>query len=227
MSRSEEMLEKTTVFKTNPQVLMNKKTLVISSGLVHPNLICRQSLKHLLREKKETLFTFSSSLDSLLRISTEETSTVILYFQKKQISDPLLQALERFVFNGGGLLALHAASASFKRNNRYFKLIGGRFLRHGAVSEFKIDAATNRSEIYKNIPGFTITDELYIHDYLRDVTVHFSTTVAEKTEPVVWTRELGKGRIAYCSLGHRSAVWKHPQVKAIVHQSLDWLKNAG
>jgi uncharacterized protein len=203
---------------------MDKKIAVISAGIVHPNLMCRFKLKQLLKNRQKSQVTFSAELSSLDSLSRNDTSVVILYFQKKQISEDLLDALEQFVFNGGGLLALHSASASFKQNKRYFNLIGGRFIHHGKIDSFQVDAQPG--EIYKNIPGFTIKDELYLHEVQKDVTVHFSTDVNNKAEPVVWTRELGKGKTAYCSLGHGSSVLKHPQVQSIIYQSLDWLEDS-
>jgi type 1 glutamine amidotransferase len=202
---------------------MNKKTVVIAAGTVHPNLMCVYRLQQLLREKKQNDYIFSTKLSSLTDLANDQFSSVVLYFQKKSIPEPYLEALERFVFNGGGLLALHSASASFKQNQRYFNLIGGRFIKHGKISEFKVEVADTQSAIYKGIPRFSVRDELYIHEYQNDVQVHFSTKVGDKTEPVVWTRELGKGKITYCSLGHCAPVLKNQHVKSIIYQSLDWM----
>ncbi len=202
---------------------MNNTILVISAGIVHPNPRCRFNMRLLLKENRTYSCTFTSNLDSLLDLAKEKPSIVVLYFQKKNISDSLLDSMENFVFNGGGLLAVHAASASFKQNKRYFNLIGGRFTHHGKIAKFKVDVAKEQSGIYKDISGFFVTDKPYFHEYLEDVTVHFSTEFGSKVEPVVWTREFGKGKVAYCSLGHCAPVLKHPQVASIVHQSLDWL----
>ena len=205
---------------------MNNHILVFSTGAVHPNLICQRYLKRLLKGNTTFGSTFSKNLNDLKNLPELKPSIVVLYFQKKQITDLLLDSLETYVFNGGGLLALHAASASFKQNNRYFNLLGGRFIHHGKIAPFDVHPSKNNNGIYNGIPGFSVTDELYIHDYLKDVTVHFSTAVGNKSEPVVWTRELGKGKVAYCSLGHRAAVWQHPQVVSILNRSLDWLSKA-
>lgn len=205
---------------------MKKNILVISSGAVHPTIRCRFNLRSLLKKIETVSCTFTSDLDKLDSLAKENYSVVVLYFQKKTISDPLLDSLENFVFNGGGLLALHAASASFKQNQRYFNLLGGKFIHHGKIAQFKVRARQDQGSPYSGIGDFSITDELYIHEYLKDVAVHFTTQVGKKAEPVVWTRELGKGKVAYCSLGHRAAVWKQPQVKSIVNQSLDWLIGA-
>jgi uncharacterized protein len=205
---------------------MNNKILVISSGAVHPTIRCRFNLQSLLKKSDAGKFTFSSDLKRLADLPNETYSSVVLYFQKKTITDQLLDSLENFVFNGGGLLALHAVSASFKQNQRYFNLLGGRFIHHGKIAPFKVQVNHAQDSFFRGIDSFSITDELYIHEYLKDVAVHFTTQVGKKAEPVVWTRELGKGKVAYCSLGHRAAVWKQPEVKSIINQSLDWLTGA-
>ncbi len=197
--------------------------MVISAGLVHPTLLCRRNLKSVLSERSGSQYEYSSNLETLSQLSNELYSSVILYFHKKEIANPDLDALEKFVFNGGGLLALHSASASFKQNERYYNLIGGRFIQHGKIHEFKVEPVIAESKVFGKIPGFSIVDELYIHKYLQDATVHFTTKVNKKAEPVVWTRELGKGRVTYCSLGHRADVLKSSSVKQILYRAMDWL----
>lgn len=167
---------------------------------------------------------FTPRLSDLKKLPQLKPAIAILYFQKKRIFEADLDSLERFVFNGGGLLALHSASASFKQSDRYFNLIGGRFKHHGKVSPFQVDVTdSEQTTIFKGIDPFVVRDELYIHEYLDDVAVHFTTRIETGMEPVVWTRELGKGKVAYCSLGHCAEVWKSPQVSAILEQSLNWL----
>ncbi|MBU2510200.1 ThuA domain-containing protein [bacterium] len=181
-------------------------------------------MKKLLKGRLQESFEFSSSISRLETLSNKETAVVVLYFHRKEISDSALKALESFVESGGGLLALHSASASFKQNNRYFKLLGGRFTNHGRISSFKVEPESDQGEIFQNITGFETRDELYIHQYTEDITVHFSTETDDHREPVVWTRKLSKGKIVYFSLGHCASVWKHPNVKSIMYQGLDWLE---
>ncbi len=199
---------------------MAKKILVLSAGWIHPGLACRFNLKKLLNQAKEYRFTYSSTLNDLTLLP--DYDAVVLYFHRKDISESQLGALEEFANRGGGILALHAASASFKQNDGYFKLIGGRFNYHGPITSFEVNNEDKQGGIFAGISDFEVTDELYIHDLSDDIKVSFSTGVGDRKEPVVWTRESGKGKIAYCSLGHRADVLKNPQFREIVLRCLKW-----
>ena len=44
--------------------------------------------------------------------------------------------------------------------------------------------------------------------------------------PVVWVREVGKGRVLYTSLGHNEAVWRSDWYQQHLAQSMKWLTGA-
>jgi len=174
---------------------------------------------------KGVSFVYTSDINDLASLKLGLYTSVILYFQKSGISDSALEAMESFVFNGGGLMAIHSASASFKQSERYYNLIGGKFVSHGKIADFKVKPLKKPSGLFKGITGFNVFDELYLHRYKEDVSVHFYTEVDKRKEPVVWTRELGKGKIAYCSLGHCAPIFKVPQVKQIIEHSVRWINS--
>ncbi|MCP4757531.1 MAG: ThuA domain-containing protein [Proteobacteria bacterium] len=202
---------------------MKKKVLVVSAGIVHPSLLARFYLRRLLKKLDRFEFVFSTRVEDLNRLGDGGFAAVVLYFHRKQISDDALRHLEDFVGQGGGLLALHSASASFKQNTRYFDLIGGRFKTHGPIEDFVVRPSQETSELFSNIPEFTVKDELYIHEYQNDVTVHFTTQNGDATEPVVWTKAHGRGKVGYFSLGHCAKVITAPEVGRIILRLLEWM----
>ena len=120
-------------------------------------------------------------------------------------------------------MALHSASASFRGNKKYHDLIGGEVNRYGEVKGFRVQPYTGRLTIFKGIKGFSIVDELYIHQFSEDVEIHFAVNRNGRKEPVVWTRELGKGRISYCSLGHLPETIQNRNFEAILRRCLNWV----
>jgi hypothetical protein len=40
--------------------------------------------------------------------------------------------------------------------------------------------------------------------------------------PVMYTREVGQGRVVYLALGHDMRAWGEPSFRALVRQSLTW-----
>jgi type 1 glutamine amidotransferase len=146
---------------------------------------------------------------------------MVLYVHHETISPAALESLDSFVRQGGGLLAVHSASASFKQEERYFEILGGRFVEHGPVEPFQVQPTTAPDEIF-DVPAFSVTDELYRHEYDPGNRTHYFTIVDSEREPVVWTRRHGQGRVCYCALGHTADTVRHPNVQRILQRGLAW-----
>lgn len=199
--------------------------LLVSAGLIHPSLLARLALRRALQHSGFT-FQRERSMEALPELPLHRFRGMVLYYHHKTISPPALAALDSFVQEGGGVLALHAAAASFKQNDAYYTLLGGRFVGHGPVTSFQVAQTAAEDAVFGRVPPFTVTDELYRHDYDAGNRVHFYTPVDGAREPLVWTRPHGAGRVAYLALGHRAAVWRHPTVMQILHQGLRWVCRA-
>ena len=108
----------------------------------------------------------------------------------------------------------------------HHKTLGGFFLNHPPLRKFRVDVANQQHSLTKGLPAsFEVTDELYLIE-LQDPAVSeiLLTTVLEKdpspqgfgfvydedtalqpdgkTRVLGFTRELGKGGVAYIALGH-------------------------
>jgi type 1 glutamine amidotransferase len=164
-----------------------------------------------------------SSLEALPGLDLDRLCAIVLYFHQKTISATALDALDRYVQGGGGILAVHSATASFKQTDRFFEILGGRFREHGPVEEFEVQPVGGQAGTFGDIPTFAIRDELYLHDYDPEIVVHFQTAVDQRQEPVVWTRHHGAGRVCYAVPGHTSASIRQPQVQAILRRGLRWV----
>jgi type 1 glutamine amidotransferase len=163
-----------------------------------------------------------SSLNKIIKNDPTGYEAFVLYFHHKKLSDQALKSLDDYVSQGGGLLALHSVSASFKGNNKFYEILGGRFREHGPIEEFHIYPEISPDTLFGTRTPFTVKDELYLHELNSEVTIHFFTVVDGKTEPVVWTKRHGEGRVCYVSLGHTTQSMKHPAVKQIIQAGLLW-----
>jgi type 1 glutamine amidotransferase len=197
--------------------------LLVSDGLVHPSLLARFWLRRALAAVPGHRFRRVASLEALPRLPAGSFRAIVLYVHHDTLSAKALKHLEDFVQAGGGLLAIHSASASFKEKPRYHDILGGRFVDHGPLEQFLVQPATLQDEIFGGISQFSVRDELYRHEYDAANRVHFYTMVGEAREPVVWTRRLGRGRVCYCALGHTVSVMRQPQVRQIVQRGLAWV----
>jgi type 1 glutamine amidotransferase len=202
---------------------LSNQVLLVSDGLFHPSLPCRFWLRRALTALPGYRFAHASSLEALPRLSPDSFRAIVLYLHHDTLSAAALDCLDAYLERGGGLLAIHSASASYKEEPRYHEILGGQFETHGPVEEFAVQPSASEDEVFRDIPGFSVRDELYRHEYDPANRIHFHTSVGEEREPVVWTRRQGQGRVCYCALGHTVGAVRHPQVLQIMHRGLAWV----
>ncbi len=206
---------------------MTRQLLVISRGLIHPSPLCRRNLKKMLESMEDDFsFQFSGNLHELNYLNQKKYAAVILYYHEKKIDDAALEALLNYVNEGGGVLALHSAMASFKENRRYQSLLGGKFTGHDKVENIDIIVKNKEHGISREVNDFSVKDELYIHAYDENNEIIMVSDNKGHREPVLWTKNFGKGKVCYFSPGHCPRVWQNTEVKKIIRNALHWLCEA-
>jgi type 1 glutamine amidotransferase len=202
-----------------------KKVLLVSAGLVHPPYRGRSLLKQTLTAVPGYAFDEVASLAEAAARSMTEYAALVLYYHHMNdaLTESEMAAFRGFVEDGGGVLAVHSATASYKRTPAYFQILGGRFVGHGPVQPIEVRPVAAGDEVFAGIPPFIIKDELYLHELQPDIRVHFDALHESKREPMVWTREQGRGRVCYLCPGHRSASMEHGAVQEIVRRGLRWV----
>ena len=198
------------------------KVLLVTDGFFHPPILGRLVLNATLRKMPGFSFDHVNSLEKL-PADLEIFSALVLHFHHKSISPTALSTLDRFVQTGGGILAIHAATASFKETLPYFDILGGRFIGHEKVT--KIEVINQNSQIFSGIPNFSISDELYIHEVNDQVLVHFSSKHESIEVPIVWTNTYGKGKVCYALPGHTTRSMINPTYKRVLQRALEWVCN--
>jgi len=203
---------------------LEESVLLISDGVVHPSLAARFWLRRALAVTPGYRFRRVASLEALPGLLPGRTfQAMVLYVHHNTISPLALERLEEFVGGGGGLLAVHSASASFNQEERWFELLGGRFVEHGPIEQFEVRPSEPQDSAFGEIPHFSVRDELYRHEYDPGNQVHFFAEVGGEREPMVWTRLWEGGRVCYCALGHTVSSVRHPQVGEILRRGLAWV----
>ena len=123
---------------------------------------------------------------------------------------------ERAVRNGTGLVILHAADNAFRGWVEYEKMVGLLWREgtgHGHYHEFPVTVRDREHPITRDLPDFTLWDELYhrlVH--MHDVPYHVLATAYSdpakggtgRDEPVMVVTQYGCGRVYHHVLGH---VW--------------------
>jgi type 1 glutamine amidotransferase len=211
--------------------------LLISQGIFHPSLLCRYWLKQGLDAARRFEIYTAPSIEFLRALDTgpfqadepyrapTPYKAIVLYFHRKTISAEALDRLDGYIRQGGGCLAIHSASASFKMEPRYFEILGGRFSRHGPVGAFAVQPV-DPGGIFSQTGPFTLRDEAYLHDFgsaaPHQNTVHFAAEINGQREPLVWTRQHGAGRVCTIAAGHTAASLRHPTIQKILIEGLQW-----
>jgi len=197
-----------------------KKILLVSDGIFHPPLWGRITLQRFLKRMDGFSFVQIHSLEQLPN-DVNKYSGMVLHFHHKEISQKFLTRLDEYVKNGGGVLAIHSATASFKGSLPYFEILGGRFIGHGKVG--RIELKNQESEIFRDIPKFSVRDELYLHALSDKIRVHFTASHEEKDVPVVWTHGYGTGKVCYCVPGHTSGSMNNQNYQRVLQRGLEWV----
>ena len=205
---------------------MPKNVLMVSDGRVHPPLMGRFWLRYALTGMQGYNFARVKSMEELLETDLSGFHALVLYFHHHKISEPALDAFDDFVSNGGGVLAIHSATASFKDADRFTDILGGKFSGHGPVETFAVSPVVPASRIFERIPEFSVTDELYLHDLQPDIETHFTALHEGQPVPVVWTRAHGQGRVCFACPGHRAASMRVPAFQQVLIRGLNWVCRA-
>lgn len=123
---------------------------------------------------------------------------------------------ENGVRGGTGLVVLHAADNAFRGWVEYEKMVGLLWREgtgHGQYHEFPVTVGDRAHPITRNLPDFSLWDELYhrlVH--MHDVPYHVLATAYSdpakggtgRDEPVMVVTQYGEGRVYHHVLGH---VW--------------------
>lgn len=142
--------------------------------------------------------------------------------------------LHDFVAGGKGLAGIHSATDTFYNWKAYGDMIGGWFTGHPwhMLVPIKVDSPGHPlTTMFNADRGFEVTDEIYqfaprkksasydgYQPYSRDKLrillsldqVKFDVSKGRRADEdyaVSWVREYEKGRVFYCSLGHRDEIY--------------------
>ncbi len=228
----------------------HSQLLCVTSGTVHPSLLAQWTLIAWLRRLPGVRVHVVHGIEAVRTLPIERYSAMLFYFHSSHISEEALERVERFVEGGGGLVAVHSASASFKESSAYTALLGGRFLHHGPIVPYIVRQTSTQGSFagggsteqhiaanpgqgasphlapnFQEMHSFTIKDELYIHEYDPDNFVHFVVDTEDGPEPVVWSRLHGTGRVFYLAAGHRTESIRHPAIRNILRLGIRWAMN--
>ncbi|PYQ54709.1 MAG: hypothetical protein DMF78_04810 [Acidobacteria bacterium] len=131
---------------------------------------------------------------------------------------------------GHGLVGIHAASDTFHGFPPYLDMLGGEFEHHGPQVKVHVLVADRAHPATRTLgESFDVFDEIYQFKRFDPARVHLLLSMDKHPEsgapgsfPVSWTREPGRGRVFYTSLGHREDVIAAPWYRQHVLGGILW-----
>ncbi|MBN1817207.1 MAG: ThuA domain-containing protein [Sedimentisphaerales bacterium] len=205
-----------------------RKMLVFSlcQGFKHGSITYWDEALKIMGEKTGA-FTVEISRD--LSVFNEESLKqydVICFNNTTQLktSPEQRKAILNFLKNGKGIVGIHAATDNFNDWPEMQEIMGGKFTGHpwggGGTWAVKIDEPNHPLTKAFAGQGFKINDEIYRTDpplysrakqrVLMSLDMSDPATAAKKEKPedddigISWIKEVAKGRMFYCSLGHNN-----------------------
>ena len=140
--------------------------------------------------------------------------------------EELKRSLLAFVTSGRGIVGVHAATDCFYKWAEFGQMMGGYFSGHPWHEDVGVKLDDPSHPLLKVFggKGFRITDEIYQFKdpYSRQnlrvlLSLDMNATRdkgkrQDKDFAVSWIRQVGKGRVFYCSLGHRNEIFWNPTI---------------
>ena len=141
----------------------------------------------------------------------------------------LLDAVRDGGVNVGGW---HGGMAdAFRDNTEYQFMVGGQWVAHpGNIIDYRVNVRDHEHPITEGLADFDMrSEQYYLHTDPGNEVLATTTFKGDHAYwidgtvmPVVWTRQYGKGKVFYCSLGHVIGDFDVPEAREIVRRGLLW-----
>ena len=206
----------------------------VAVGKYHDIDYARLEILKLLAEHSEIRTTVACSYADIERL--EQCRLLVSYTCDFMPTRREAQAIRVWLENGGKWLALHGSNSILvftdggvdapDDRSDVMEMLGTQFKAHPPIGPFTVEVANRDHELTRDLEDFVIEDELYLSHTLAAIDVLLQTRFAGKAEgfiagdweetivPILYTRDLGKGRIVYNALGHCRGHYDVPEIQA-------------
>jgi len=135
------------------------------------------------------------------------------------------QAIEQFVLNGGGFLALHNAGWNYPHEGGYRRTLAAYYIGHPPMAKFHVEVVNPEHPITQGVASYDITDEQHLlyFDYDRVEVLTVSKGQDGRQSVAGFAHDYGKGRVAYLGQGHTLDIIRHPMVQKLMRQATRWV----
>jgi type 1 glutamine amidotransferase len=167
--------------------------------------------------------------------STANQDVFLLYKAGGEFTPAQQEAFAQRIRSGGGVVALHCSNVmgsvepdAANGFATWFGVLGNHYLSHGpgyhkGMQRIEVVA---QHPITEGVSDFELYDEFYEFEFAdgdHEILAQRRRDQDGEIIPVLYTRELGAGRVVYLALGHDMRVWGDPSFQRLVRQALNWV----
>ncbi len=201
----------------------SKNVLMLIGGTYHPFEACAEIAKKFLAASGRYDLTITEDRN-VLAGPLNKFDAVIIYTCGGKFSAAQQTGLVKYVNAGGGLVAVHSANAVSDDNKDYLALIGSQFDTHPRdLLHINVKITDSSHPATTRLSNFSMVEELYaLKNLAPDIRVLATTAYNSVSIPVMYSRQVGKGRVFYTSLGHSARQWEVSSFQRSLLHGLDW-----
>jgi uncharacterized protein len=143
---------------------------------------------------------------------------------------PDKEAFIKWIHSGKAFIGMHSATDTFHNYPEFIEMIGGEFLTHGAQVGVECVNQDPEHPSTRHLPArYPIFDEIYVLKNFHREKVHGLLTLEKHPNtlvpgdyPIAWSKQVGRGKLFYTSLGHREDVWLNPDYQKHILGGIKW-----
>lgn len=138
------------------------------------------------------------------------------------------EKLAHYVKNGGKLIAIHSALASYPTDSHYQALLKGKFIsKPNKPALVKYASAQVQGRGYNAFFDYEVLDEHYfVHVETEETHVFLQSMSEHGTYEAGWHHEYGKGKVVCLTLGHTTEALNHPQSQSLLTYAINYCLEA-
>ncbi len=203
------------------------RVLAFSKTLLYRHASITNGVAMLKRLATENSFAVDATEDASAFTTSNLAQYKIIVFLSTSgdvLNEAQQTAFRNFVENGGGFVGIHAAVAGKVATEGewpwYLELFCTEFDNHKAIERATVLIEDRNNISSAHLPEhWSRVDEWYNFTTTPRSKVHVIASLDEKSfhggtmgadHPVIWTRDIGKGRLWYTALGHTDESYTEP-----------------
>jgi type 1 glutamine amidotransferase len=230
---------------TEPSILVFSKT----NAFRHKEAIeaGQQLFKNLAAKNNWNLYTTENAAVFNTQQLLQVNVVVWLCATNPALTDAQQKGFKDYLYSGGSLLAIHSAGDDSHKKWPWYQqqVIKAKFIGHSLLPQFQTATINVEQTQHPAMLGLPETwqheEEWYsFEESPRSNGVSVLATVDEDTykpgrgikanqlamgkdHPVIWSHELGRGKVFYTALGHQAKTYQDPLFKMHIEQAVKWL----